>query len=132
MADKLIYHITQGISVAVETFYKADHFEQYRDEHLFAYRITIENLSGFPIKLQSRHWDIIDAFGQHRVVEGDGVVGEQPILNQEETYTYISAVNMESEIGKMYGFYTMINLYNNRTFDVLIPEFMLVVPKILN
>lgn len=132
MGDKFISQITEGISVQVETFYKPEHNEQIVEEHLFAYRITIENLSEFPIKLHARHWEIMDANGSHRIVDGEGVVGEQPIINPGEQFQYVSAVNLESVMGSMQGYYTMINLYNQKSFNVIIPEFTLVVPYILN
>jgi|SRR5690606_4694968 len=132
MGEKIISQITEGISVQVETFYKPEHNEQIEDEHLFAYRITINNLGSFPIKLHARHWEILDASGTHRIVDGEGVVGEQPIINPGEQYQYVSAVNLESEMGSMQGYYTMINLFNNRSFNVIIPEFTLVVPYVLN
>ena len=97
-------------------------------EFMFAYRITIENLNSFPVKLQRRHWYIFDSNGQNREVEGEGVVGVQPVLNPGEKYQYVSGCNLRTEMGKMHGTYLMENINNKRTFKVNIPAFEMVVP----
>jgi ApaG protein len=99
---------------------------------LFAYRITIENLTAYPVKLLSRHWHIIDSNGTHREVEGDGVVGQQPVIAPGNSYQYTSAANLHSDIGKMYGTYLVENLFNKRKLTVRIPEFQLIVPAKMN
>lgn len=126
----MVQQVTQGISISVETFYQEDQSNSMRNEHLHAYRITIENQSPSPIKLISRHWYIADTYYGTNIkeVEGDGVVGEQPIIQPGEVYQYISACNLRSDIGKMYGTYEMENLFNKSRFTVNIPEFLLVAP----
>ncbi len=103
-----------------------------KSEHLFAYRITIENLTVYPVRLISRHWHIMDSNGTHREVEGEGVVGQQPVIQPGDSYQYTSGVNILSEIGKMYGTYLMENLFNKKKLNVSIPEFKLIVPAKLN
>lgn len=95
---------------------------------MFAYRITIENHNGFSVKLHRRHWHIFDSNGSYREVEGEGVVGVQPILQPGERYQYVSGCNLRTEMGKMYGCYTMENLHNKKTFEVNIPVFEMIVP----
>lgn len=126
----MVQQITQGVSITVETFYQEDQSNAMKNEHLHAYRITIENMSPAPVQLISRHWYIVDTFygTDIREVVGDGVVGEQPILQPGETYQYISAANLKSDIGKMYGTYEMENLFNKSRFTVNIPEFRLIAP----
>lgn len=116
----------------VETFYQPGHSNPLNSEFLFAYRITIENLSAHPLKLLSRHWHIIDSNGTHREVEGEGVVGEQPVIVSGDKYQYSSAVNLHSDIGKMYGTYLIIDLFDKRKLKVTIPEFLLITPFKLN
>jgi ApaG protein len=128
----MVQQVTEGVSVTVETFYQPNQSNPVNSEFLFAYRITIENLSTMPIQLISRHWHIVDSNGTEREVEGEGVVGQQPIIQPSENYQYVSAANLRSDIGKMYGTYQMINLYNKKTFDVSIPEFQLVAPFKMN
>lgn len=124
--------VTEGVSIMVETFYQPAQSNPVKYEHLFAYRITIENQTIYPVKLLSRHWHIKDSNGTHREVEGEGVVGQQPVIQPGDSYQYTSAVNLYSEIGKMYGSYLMENLFNKKKLTVTIPEFRLIVPAKLN
>ena len=72
--------ISEGVEVSVESFYQPDYSNPISAEFMFAYRITIENHNQFPVKLLRRHWHIFDSNGQNREVEGEGVVGVQPII----------------------------------------------------
>lgn len=128
----MVQQVTNGVSVSVETFYQAAQSNPVNSEYLFAYRITIENLSAVPVQLLSRHWYIVDSNGSNREVEGEGVVGEQPIIEPGESYQYVSAANLRSEIGKMYGTYDMVSMYDKKSFTVNIPEFQLVAPFKMN
>lgn len=124
----MVQQVTEGVSITVETFYQAAQSNPLNSEYLFAYRITIENLSSMPIKLISRHWYIFDSNGSHREVEGEGVVGQQPIIEPSGSYQYVSACNLRTDMGKMHGTYTMENLYNKKLIIVNIPEFQLIAP----
>jgi len=124
MANK----ISEGMEVSVETFYQPDYSNPVSGEYMFAYRITIENHNGFPVKLHRRHWHIFDSNGSYREVEGEGVVGVQPVLQAGERYQYVSGCNLRTEMGKMYGSYTMENLNNKKSFEVNIPVFEMIVP----
>ncbi|HEU4553305.1 ApaG protein [Chitinophaga rupis] len=128
----MVKKVTEGITISVETFYQPDYSNPVGSEYMFAYRITIENNNTFPIKLLRRHWYIIDSNGTHREVEGEGVVGVQPLLAPSESYQYVSGSNLRTEIGKMYGTYQMENQLNKKLFEVKIPEFQMVVPFKLN
>ncbi len=128
----MIQHVTEGVSITVEAFYQPEQSNPLNGDYLFAYRITIENFSAVPVKLLRRHWHIIDSNGQHREVKGEGVVGAQPILTPGEAYQYVSAASLRSDMGKMYGTYSMENLYNKKLFTVTIPEFELVTPFKMN
>jgi ApaG protein len=96
------------------------------------YEITITNKGDYTVKLLKRHWDITDALGEKREVEGEGVVGETPTLEPNESFTYNSGCNFSTEIGKMSGHYTMQKLIDRSSFDVAIPEFVMVLPARLN
>lgn len=128
----MVQQVTEGVSITVETFYQPAQSNPVGSEFLFAYRITIENLSDVPVKLLRRHWFIYDSNGSFREVEGEGVVGQQPIIESGQSYQYVSAANLRSEIGKMYGNYQMENLYNKKLITVAIPEFQLTAPFKLN
>lgn len=124
----MISKISEGVQVSVETFYQQDYSNPLLSEFMFAYRITIENHNPFPVKLHSRHWYIFDSNGEFREVEGEGVVGVQPVINSGENYQYVSGCNLKSEMGRMYGSYTMENLETKELFDVNIPAFEMITP----
>ncbi|MEI9934208.1 MAG: Co2+/Mg2+ efflux protein ApaG [Ferruginibacter sp.] len=128
----MISKISEGINVSVETFYQPDYSNPVNSEYMFAYRIIIENNNTFPVKLLRRHWFIYDAAGTMREVEGEGVVGVQPVINPNESYKYISGCNLRTEIGKMHGTYLMENLNKQKQFEVTIPVFEMTVPFKLN
>lgn len=120
--------ISEGVKVSVETFYQQDYSNPLQSEFMFAYRITIENHNAFPVKLHSRHWHIFDSDGSNREVEGEGVVGMQPVISPGEEYQYVSGCNLHTEMGRMHGAYLMENLHNKELFDVNIPAFEMVTP----
>ena len=128
----MVSKISDGVEISVETYYQPDYSNPVSGEYMFAYRITIENHNKFPVKLLRRHWYIVDSNGSTREVEGEGVVGVQPSIEPAERYQYVSGCNLRTEIGKMYGTYTMENLHNKDQFEVNIPLFEMVVPFKLN
>lgn len=120
--------ISEGIKVSVETFYQPDYSNPLQSEFMFAYRINIENHNHFSVKLHRRHWKIFDSNGTYRDVEGEGVVGVQPVLKPGENYQYVSGCNLRTEMGRMEGTYEMENLNSKTTFFVNIPAFEMIVP----
>jgi ApaG protein len=121
--------VTSGVEVSVETFYQAD---ANQPEFIFAYRVTIENHNSFPVQLMRRHWDIFDSNGTYREVDGEGVIGQQPILDSGGRHQYISGCNLQTEMGRMSGHYEMLNLNTDQPFTVAIPAFDLVMPAKMN
>lgn len=119
----MVSKISEGVNVSVETFYQAEYSNPSNNEFMFAYRVTIENTNSFPVKLLNRHWIIFDSNGTTREVEGEGVIGIQPVIHPEEKYEYISGCNLNTEIGKMKGSYLFENVLNKRTFSAIIPSF---------
>jgi ApaG protein len=123
---------TQGVTVTVTTNYLPDYSSPSQEHFVFAYRIDIRNDSGHTVKLLRRHWFISDANGTVREVEGEGVVGRQPVLEPGESHQYMSGCNLKSGMGKMQGTYLMERLGNGDNFQVNIPEFTLMVPYRMN
>jgi len=119
------------IRIQVATQYVDDQSEPAIDRYVFAYTITIENVSDFPAQLMSRHWVITDANGKVQEVSGDGVVGEQPKLGPGETYRYSSGAVLETPVGAMQGRYRM-QTDDGIDFDAPIPPFTLAVPGTLH
>jgi ApaG protein len=128
----MITHTTEGVKIIVETFYRSEESFPVSGEFAFAYRITIENQSDHTVKLLRRHWEIFDSNGTRRVVEGQGIVGNQPVINPEEGHTYVSGCSFRTEIGKMHGYYIMERVLDGRQIKVRIPEFLLIAPFKLN
>lgn len=124
--------ISAGILVSVEVFYQPEYSNPMQNEYMFAYRITLENYNAFSVKLLRRNWYIFDSNGTYRQVEGEGVVGVQPILEAGENYQYTSGCNLRSDMGKMKGTYQMENLHNRQLFSVIIPEFEMIIPSKAN
>ena len=123
---------TRGIKISVETEYQPAYSSPTQFHYVFTYRITIENLSDQTIQLINRHWYIHDANREVKEVEGEGVVGQQPILEPGEIHNYVSGCNLKSGMGKMYGTYTLERIMDGKKFRVKIPEFTMFVPYKLN
>lgn len=124
--------VTNGIRVSVETFYQEDYSRPDESKFIFAYRITIKNESEFTVQLLRRHWRIVDSNGTVRVVEGEGVIGEQPILKPGQSHQYVSWSHLTTEIGKMDGNYLFVRLSDGSRFNATIPEFHLMAPFKMN
>ena len=128
----MVSKISEGVTISVETFYQPDYSNVMDSEFMFAYRITIENNNSFPIRLLRRHWHIFDSNTTKREVEGEGVIGVQPVINPGAKYQYISGCNLRTELGRMHGTYNMENVSNKKTFSVNIPAFDMTVPFKMN
>jgi ApaG protein len=120
--------LTCGVKVIVESFYQPEYSNPLSGEYMFAYRITIENHNPFSVRLLKRHWHIFDSTGGYKEVDGDGVVGIQPIIQPGEFYQYMSGCNLQSELGRMEGHYIFENLNNLQQFKAAIPRFSLIAP----
>lgn len=123
---------TEGVKVCVETEYQPEYSSPSQYHYVFTYRITIENHSDYTVKLLKRHWLISDANTHQRAVEGDGVVGQQPVIEPGDSHQYVSGCNLKSGMGKMAGSYTMERIFDGKSFKVSIPEFNMIVPFKLN
>lgn len=124
--------VTYGIEISVQTRYYAPQSDPQKNRHFFVYEITISNKSEFTVQLLRRHWDITDALGEKREVDGDGVVGETPVIEPGDSFSYNSGCDFFTEIGKMSGYYIMKKQLDDSEFNVLIPEFLMVLPAKLN
>ncbi len=117
--------ITNGIQISVECFYQPRYSEPLSGKYLFTYEIEIENKSDFTVQLLRRHWFIFDSLNGVREVEGEGVVGQQPVLEPGSTHRYTSWCPLMSEIGRMDGIFLMERIDDKTEFQVLIPSFQL-------
>ena|SRR6476620_271281 len=128
----MVAQITEGVKVSVETTYQPEYSNPANEHFMFAYKIQIENLGEYAVQLLRRHWVIFDSNGTKREVEGEGVVGLQPIIEPGQNHEYVSGCNLKTDMGTMQGTYQMKRLVDNELFDALIPEFTLIAPFKLN
>lgn len=124
----MVSQTSAGIQISAEITYQPGFSNPLAGEYLFAYTITIENLNNFPVQLLRRHWYIFESNGQWQEVEGEGVVGIQPVIQPGAQYRYTSGCNLKTEMGKMQGTYQMIRYGTEKTFTVIIPSMEMIVP----
>ncbi len=128
----MVSQVTQGVKVSVITSFEGIYFKNQKIHYAFTYKITIVNQSKDTVQLLTRHWEIFDALSYKETVDGEGVVGQKPVMKSGETYTYTSGCLLVAPLGTMKGFFTMINFTTSRKFDVEIPAFGLGASYILN
>ena len=116
---------TEGIVVSVRSFFLADQSRPEEGEYVWAYRIRIVNGSRETVQLLRRTWLITDARGRVQRVHGEGVVGEQPVLEPGEAFEYRSGTKMPTPSGIMVGSYRMEDRNSGELFEVAIPAFSL-------
>lgn len=124
--------ITEGISISVETSFQQEYSSPAQNHYVFTYKISIENKGQHTVQLLRRQWYIHDAGHPKTEVEGEGVVGAQPILEPGQKHVYVSGCNLKSAFGKMLGYYTMERVVDGHKFQVQIPAFNLIADFKLN
>ncbi|MFL1462405.1 Co2+/Mg2+ efflux protein ApaG [Roseococcus sp. DSY-14] len=116
---------TRGVRVTVQTVFLEDQSEPEKGAWLWAYRVEIANLSEVTVQLLRRTWLITDGRGQTQRVHGEGVVGEQPVLEPGEAFTYTSGTPLGTPSGFMRGLYHMVVPATGEEFAAVIPPFSL-------
>ena len=119
------------IQVSVQVRYLADQSDEADNRHVFAYTITLTNEGEHAVQLLSRHWIITDANNHVQEVKGKGVVGEQPVIKQGQSFEYTSGTVLATQVGTMSGSYRM-QVVDGEEFSVPIPQFVLSVPRVLH
>ena len=123
---------TQGIRISARARYEPTHSDPAAARFIFSYRITITNRSETTVQLLRRHWVVRDSLAAVREVEGAGVVGETPVLEPGQEFSYSSACDLRSGFGRMEGTYLMRRMQDGVEFRVTIPEMQLVFPGAAN
>ena len=122
----LIYKATtRGIQVSVSAVFLEDQSDPDENAWVWAYQVRIENQGADTVQLLRRTWCITDARGRQQVVQGDGVVGVQPVLEPGESFEYTSGTPLETPSGIMSGAYHMVATLSGERFDAAIPAFSL-------
>jgi ApaG protein len=123
--------LTRGILVTVRTQYIPERSSASARQYAFAYTVTIANKGTVTAQLKSRHWIITDGNGVVQDVQGEGVVGAQPVLHPGEEFEYTSWCIIATPGGSMRGTYQMVTQDGDR-FDAEIAPFRLALPQLLN
>lgn len=121
----MFYRITDGIRVTARPRYSRAHSSPDANRYVFIYRIRIENVGDSTVQLLWRHWYIHDDVGGDSEVEGEGVVGEQPVLAPGESHEYESFCILQGPTGSMQGYYEFQRT-DGTIFRAAIPRFPLV------
>lgn len=119
--------ITDGITVRVAVNYLPEQSQIEAGKWFWVYHIRIENDSAETVQLITRHWRITDARGMVNLVDGEGVVGEQPVLRPGGSHDYVSGCPLTTSTGSMEGHYTFLR-ENGENMQVAIPNFPLTAP----
>jgi ApaG protein len=119
--------ITDGVSVRVSVSFMPEQSQVEAGKWFWVYHIRIENGRDDTIQLLTRHWRISDSRGMINLVDGEGVVGETPILAPGESHDYVSGCPLPTPHGSMQGHYTFRD-EQGRLFEVAIPFFPLAAP----
>lgn len=128
----MIAKTTNGVTIRVRKKYLESHSDPQRHKFIFAYHVTVTNERSSRIQLLQRLWEITPLTGSTKVVEGDGVIGQQPIIEPGSQYQYNSWCPLPTRFGSMRGHYTMRDLELQEDFEAEIPEFILEFPPALN
>ncbi len=122
---------TQGIRVRVQTQYAPERSQPAAGIYFFIYTVTLTNEGTAIAQLKSRHWIITDGNEQVEEVRGPGVVGETPVLEPGQRFTYSSGCMLKTQYGTMRGTYQMVRP-DGRAFDAEIAPFVLALPHAVN
>ena len=120
---------TYGVTVTVMPVYIDERSNPQNSEYFWAYRVAIENNSGRTLQLMTRYWYITDSNGRIDEVRGDGVIGEQPFIENGQEYSYSSGCPLTAPSGIMVGHYTMQNDQGSQ-LEIAIPAFSLDLPDL--
>jgi len=122
---------TNGVRIQVVSRFLPERSSPRLRQFLFAYHVTISNHGDEVAQLLSRRWVITDGNDHVETVEGDGVVGEQPVLEPGMSFEYTSFCPLQTPFGTMQGHYTMVRP-DGETFEAQIAPFMLAMPSAVN
>jgi ApaG protein len=123
-AINFFYRITNGIRITAQPFYVAEQSQPDLLRYVFVYHIRIENVGDEPARLVWRHWYIHDSAAGESEVEGEGVVGEMPVIAPGGVHEYQSYSVLRSPSGHMEGYYEFVRDDGSR-FRADVPRFLL-------
>jgi ApaG protein len=118
---------TTSVTVRVAVSYLPEQSHPSLGRWFWAYHVRIENHGEAAVQLINRHWRIVDGHGQVSEVEGEGVVGEQPLIQPGGAFDYVSGCPLPTPEGSMIGSYDM-EAADGSHMLVAIPHFLLKMP----
>ncbi len=121
---------TRGVTVRVSVSFLPEQSEPAKGRWFWAYHIRVENNGTQAVQLLTRHWTIIDGRGGRHEVRGEGVVGEQPVIEPGASFDYVSGCPLQTPTGAMEGSYHMVG-EDGSSFDARIPRFPLIGPVMM-
>ena len=116
--------VTRNIEITAKPVFLENQSDPQGSKFVWAYTITIVNYGNETVQLLNRHWIITDGRGHTQEVKGSGVVGEQPRLRCNDSYTYSSGCPLATPSGTMMGSYGMVT-DRGEHFEAKIPAFSL-------
>ncbi len=119
------------LSVTARPLFLADQSDPDAERFVFSYQIEVANHSAMRVQLMSRYWLITHGTGRVEEVVGEGVVGQQPVIDAGKAYRYSSGAILESPVGTMEGHYVLVD-DAGRQFQLAIPRFRLCMPGVLH
>lgn len=119
------------VAVSAQSRYLPEHSDPEAPRYVFAYTIRLRNEGALAARLMARHWIVTDADGRIEEVHGEGVVGQQPLLEPGEVFEYSSGAVLRTALGSMQGSYTL-HASDGTRFEAPIAPFTLCVPRVLN
>lgn len=126
-----VKHNDETLRIEIFTKYDSNKSDPGEDRYVFLYTIGITNLCNEDIQLMRRKWIVTDGNNESHEVEGEGVVGEKPVIEPNNSFAYTSGIMLDTEIGTMEGEYTVRNS-DGVEFNVPIKKFTLSIPRIIN
>lgn len=118
---------TAGVTVRVAVNFMPEQSRVDAGRWFWVYHIRIENNRADHVQLRTRHWEISDCTGTLNVVDGEGVVGETPVIAPGAAHDYVSGCELTAPHGGMEGYYTFTDA-DGAPFRVAIPHFPLAAP----
>jgi ApaG protein len=120
---------TRDVTVRVAVSFLPEQSEPARGRWFWAYHVRIENGGRSAVQLMGREWTIGDGRGGKSEVKGEGVVGEQPVIEPGGAFDYVSGCPLATPTGWMEGQYRMVS-EDGGSFAASIPRFPLIAPAV--
>jgi ApaG protein len=123
--------LEKHIHISVESKFEPSQSDIDANRYVFSYTITIKNTAPFNIQLLSRRWVVTDGNEKRQEIQGEGVIGKQPVIEPNTSYQYSSGTVLETNVGSMFGHYNMVSA-DGVSFKAQIAPFTLAKPNALH